>query len=188
MSDTPEGPVDARIVRTRNDVLGAALAILVAEGWEAVTHHRLAAATGYSRTTIYKHWPTRHDLLRDAFTRLDQVHHEPTGDLRTDLIGEMTALRTAIEEHHIDRVLAALVDLTTSAPEMADLRDAMVTEGEHTVRGLLAPAARGNELEAIVLMLGGAVLYAAMMYGQPPGDDLIASTVDLALSGLAASG
>jgi hypothetical protein len=37
------------------------------------------------------------------------------------------------------------------------------------------------------MMLGGAVLYAAMMYGEPPGDDVLASAVDLTLSGLAAS-
>jgi AcrR family transcriptional regulator len=184
MAVPPERHVDARVVRTRNEVLRTALAVLIEDGWEAVTHSRLAKIAGYSRTTLYTHWPTRTVLLRDAFTRLEQTHHEPTGSLRADLIAELTAFRTAIEDQHIDRALAVLVDLTTSAPEMIDVRDAMVVEGEAVLRALLSPVAHGADLEAAVSMLAGAVLYAAMLYGSPPTDHVIAHAVDITLAGL----
>jgi hypothetical protein len=93
-------------------------------------------------------------------------------------------VRTAIEDQHIDRALAVLVDLTTSAPEMIDVRDAMVVEGEAVLRALLSPVAHGADLEAAVSMLAGAVLYAAMLYGSPPTDHVIAHAVDITLAGL----
>ena len=54
---------DARVVRTRNDVSRAALHVLTEQGWDAVTHAHLARTAGYSRATLYKHWPTRTDLI-----------------------------------------------------------------------------------------------------------------------------
>ncbi|HYN56665.1 MAG TPA: helix-turn-helix domain-containing protein [Motilibacterales bacterium] len=83
--------VDPRVVRTRNDVLPVAVRVLVDEGWEAVTPSRVAKEAGYSRATVYAHWPERMDLLRDAFAHYGEMpHYEPTtGDPRADLRGEL---------------------------------------------------------------------------------------------------
>jgi AcrR family transcriptional regulator len=174
--------VDARVVRTRNDVLRAALDLLIDEGRDAVTHQRLAQVAGYSRVTLYKHWPTRADILREAFGGLREAHHHtPTGDVRTDLIGELTTFRTVIEQRRIDRALAALAELAAADPELADVRDEVVSAGERVLRELLAPRLQGPELEAAILMLSGAILNAAMMHGRPPADDVIAAAVDIVL-------
>jgi len=47
--------VDPRVVRTRRDVLAAARAVLLEEGWERVTVSRVADRSGYARTTLYRH-------------------------------------------------------------------------------------------------------------------------------------
>lgn len=185
MADQDEAhqPVDARVVRTRNDVLRAALDVLIDEGRDAVTHQHLAQVAGYSRVTLYKHWPTRAHLLRDAFRRLrDAQHHTPTGHVRTDLIEELTVFRTAIEERRIDRALAVLAELAATHPEMTEVRDEVVSDGERVLRGLLAPTLHGPKLEAAILMLSGAILNAAMMHGRPPPDDVIAAAVDIVLA------
>ena len=57
---------DPRVTRTPNEVLAEAINILVNDGWDAVTHAHVAAQSGYSRATIYAHWPRRIDLMRDA--------------------------------------------------------------------------------------------------------------------------
>ena len=178
--------MDPRVVRTHDDVLTAALQVLLHEGPQSVTHQRVAAVAGYSKATVYAHWRGRHDLLRGAFTRLAHApHHTPTGELRADLIAELTAFRTALEEHHLARALAALVDVTTFAPELADLRAGIVADGEQVVRRLLEPVFHGPEWEAAVRMLSGAVLYSVFLHGQPPDDDAIAASVDLTLRGVA---
>jgi AcrR family transcriptional regulator len=192
MAPTAEGvagqPLDARVVRTRNDILRAAVDVLTAEGLDAVTHHRLAEVAGYSRATIYKHWPTRDALFLDAFSyRPGGEHHVPTGDLRSDLIGELKMFRQGMERQRLDRALAALAALTTSIPELAAVRDRLVAEGEQVLLQLLAPVVSGPELEAAMRMLSGSVLHSALMHGQLPSDDVITAVVDLLLRGLDAT-
>lgn len=180
---------DPRVVRTHNDVLTAALHVLVHEGHGSVTHQHVAEVAGYSKATVYAHWRDRHDLLRGAFTRLvHSPHHEPAGDLRADLVAELVAFRTALDEHGLDRALAALVDLIGSVPGMAEVRDEIVAEGERVLRRMLEPVLEGAEREAAVLMLSGAVLHSVFLHGRVPDDATIAASVDLVLRGRAARG
>jgi AcrR family transcriptional regulator len=181
--DTPAGPpLDARVVRTRNDILRTAVQVLVEQGLDAVTHPHLAQAAGYSRATLYNHWPTRNALLRDAFLlRGSGEHSTPSGDLRADLIAELTKFRSEMEQYRIQNALAVLVTLTTTDPELADVRDKLVADGERVLRQLLGPILDGPALEAAVLMLSGAILNSALFHGELPSDSVIAATVDLVL-------
>lgn len=177
--------VDPRVVRTRNDVLRAAIGVLFDEGWEAVTHAHVAAVAGYSKATVYTHWPSRGALIRDAFTMFgDMPHYPPSGDLRGDLVKELLSFKRGMVEYRLDRALAILSDLTHSVPELVEVRDKLVADGEQTFREVLAPVLQGAELEAATLMLCGAVLQAGLLHGQPPSDDVIEFTVDLLLRGL----
>src|ERR1700760_5146808 len=100
-------PVDARVIRTRNDILRATLDVLISQGLDGLTHPHLAEVAGYSRATLYNHWPNRTALLRDAFSyRGAGEHSTPTGDLRSDLIAELTMFRTEMERHRLERAPA----------------------------------------------------------------------------------
>jgi AcrR family transcriptional regulator len=183
--DVAGQPLDARVIRTRNDILRSAIDVLTSEGPDAVTHHRLAEVAGYSRATIYKHWPSREALFLDAFSyRPSGAHSVPTGDLRADLIAELTMFRQGMERQRLDRALAALAALTTSIPELAAVRDRLVAEGERVLLELLTPVAHGTRLEAAMRMLSGSVLQNALLHGQLPSDEVIEATVDLLLRGL----
>ena len=172
-------------MRTRHDVLRAAITVLVEQGWEAVTQPAVARAAGYSKVTVYAHWPDRLDLIRDAFARYgDMPHHEPTGDLRTDLIGELVSFRTAMTDHHLDRALAVLAERAATVPEMVAVRDAFVADGEQPLRVLLSTVVDGPVLDAAVLALCGMVLQAVLLHGRAPDDATITAAVDLVLRGL----
>src|SRR6202012_1963920 len=175
-------PVDARVIRTRNDILRATLEVLTSQGLDGLTHPHLAEVAGYSRATLYNHWPNRTALLQDAFAHRGAGEHStPTGDLRSDLIAELTMFRTEMERHGLDRALAVLAAVTAFTPELAEVRDQLVADGEQVMRGLLAPVLNGPELDAAVLMLTGAVLNSAVLHGQLPSDAVIAAAVDLVL-------
>lgn len=184
--DQQPAGVDPRIIRTRNDVLEAALVVLVDQGWDAVTQPNVARAAGYSKGTVYTHWPDRLDLVRDAFARYDEAHHhEPTGDLRVDLVGELTTFRAALADHQLARILAILAERAGSVPAVVELRDVFVAEGERPIRERLSTVAQGPQLEAVTLMLLGMVVDAALLHGSPPDDATIEAAVDLVLQGLA---
>lgn len=177
--------MDRRVLRTRNDVLRAAIQVLFDEGLGSVTHQRVADVAGYSKATLYAHWPSPDGLLVDAFTSFVDVHHHtPAGDLRSDLVQELCTFRTAMLERRVDRALAVLVDLTATVPELIAVREHLVTEGERVIRGLLAPSLAGNELEAATLMLCGAIVHSALTHGQIPSEELIETSVDLVLRGI----
>jgi hypothetical protein len=95
--------------------------------------------------------------------------------------------RLGMERQRLDRALAALAALTTSIPELADVRDTLVAEGERVLLQLLTPVATGAELEAAMRMLSGSILQSALLHGRLPSDEVIATTVDLLLGGLDAS-
>lgn len=177
--------MDARIIRTRHDVLRTALQVAIEQGWEAVTHPTIAAQAGYSRATLYNHWPTRADLLRDAFLRLGDIPHPvPTGEVRTDLIAELISFRDAMRDRQLDRALAVLIDLSVSDPVMQEVRDRVVADGERAVRALLKPIAGRQRVDVASLMLCGVLVQTALLHGREPKDREIAEAVDTVLAGL----
>lgn len=122
--------MDARVVRTRHDVLHAAIDLVITEGLDALTQPNVARRAGYSKATVYAHWPDRLDLVRDAFALLGEMpHHVATGDLRMDLVGELLSFRRAMEAHRLDRVLGVLAERATAVPELVPIRDRFVAEG-----------------------------------------------------------
>jgi len=86
--------------RTRSEdahhrVLEAALELFVERGIESTTMDALAAASGVSKATIYKHWPEgKEPLLMELLLQVSgaatEVEEQDTGDLYTDLVRVLT--------------------------------------------------------------------------------------------------
>jgi AcrR family transcriptional regulator len=174
---------DARVARTRADVARAALEVLTREGSEAVTHARVAEIAGYSKTTLYTHWPARIDLITMAIESLGAMpHHERTGDLRADIVAELKVFRTGILDLRLDRVLASMAQWASEA-QMRLVRDRVNTDGQHQMLAMLGEVFSGAALDAAVSMLTGVVACPSLMYGTLPDDDIIDAAVDIVLKG-----
>ena len=172
---------DARVARTRADVARAALQVLTTEGSDALTHAWVADLAGYSKTTLYAHWPSRVDLIAMAIETLgDMPHHDRTGDLRADVIAELQVFRTAIVELRLDRILAGMAQWA-SIDQMAQVRDKVNTDGQHQMYDMLGERFTGPALHAAVSMLTGVVACPALMFGTLPDDAVIEAAVDLVL-------
>lgn len=181
-SDSPDAQ-DARVARTRADISRVALDILTTEGADALSHAHVAELAGYSKTTLYTHWPARVDLILLALDAIgDMPHQEPTGDLRADLVGELQVFRQVVLDYRLDQILAVMAQWA-SVDEMARVRDQINTDGQRPIRGMLAEIFSGSELEAAISMLAGVVACPTMMFGSVPDDDVIEAAVDLVLKG-----
>lgn len=173
------GVEDARVARTRADVARATLKILTGDGSEAITHARVAEIAGYSKTTVYTHWPTRIDLIIMAIESLGEMpHHERTGDLRADVVEELKVFRSGILELRLDRVLASMAQWA-SEEQMRQVRDKVNTDGQHQMYAMLGEVFSGAALDAAVSMLTGVVACPSLMYGTVPNDEIIEAAVDI---------
>jgi len=75
--------------RAHQQVLETALSLFAARGLDATSMDAIAAASGVSKATIYKHWRDKDALCLDvlaALHGLDQPPVRKTGDHRADLI------------------------------------------------------------------------------------------------------
>jgi AcrR family transcriptional regulator len=69
-----------------NRVLEATIDVLCDAGIAGVTYESLATRVGVARTTIYRRWPTKSELMVDAIDLLRSRSPVPdTGDTRSDL-------------------------------------------------------------------------------------------------------
>ncbi len=183
--------LDPRIVRTRRDVLAAARDVLLEEGWERVTLARVAERSGYARTTLYRHWPQRLDLLRDLIgEEVRLLHTTPTGDLRADLIAELEAFRVALTTTGLGRVMIAIGQQARDDAELADLNSSIRIDGARVLNDIVAAGAGRRELppgldaDVVVARLVGPVLFRYLFQNDTELDAaFVASVVDGFLAG-----
>ena len=68
-------------------ILNAALELFADEGFDAMSIEAIAARAGVGKTTIYRRWDSKEDLLLDAVRSLqDEFPFVDTGNLREDIL------------------------------------------------------------------------------------------------------
>lgn len=79
-------------------VLTATVELIAQQGVAAVTYDAVAKLAGTSRATVYRKWPERDDLLKDALMRFAEssVSIPDTGDVRSDIVEFLCAISNAL--------------------------------------------------------------------------------------------
>ncbi|MFG6475610.1 TetR/AcrR family transcriptional regulator [Microbacterium sp. P06] len=185
---TLEAP-DPRVARTRRDVVDATTSLLLDRGWDGVTHAEVARHSGYSKATIYTHWPTRLDLIRAAIEQIcDTDHHPPsTGNLGEDLRTSLRDFAVDLTEGHLDRLLAGVVERANTSEVVRDLRGRLYETGTKGMRTILEEHLDAADIDPVLALLTGAVLVRVTFEGVPATDSFIDDLVTRALSTVGAS-
>lgn len=188
-----ESAEDPRVVRTRRDIADSVRAMIADEGWDSITHQRVAKHAGYARNTVYRHFPEREDLLIHAGAYDAEVCHiEVTGDTKADLIEELFQFRDLLFEGVHAKFLSAIVDRAERDPAIERIRLDMVTAGEEVMRQAIDNAIARGELRTslqttdITAQLAGPIVYARLFQNEPVSDDFIETLVDAVLASLEA--
>lgn len=137
---------DPRVTRTRDRALAAGRHLLLTAGLDAVTHLQVARESGVGRRTLYRHWAEPADLLHDVLSASEVPHAPVTGDLRTDLLAHLEALRRALVDGALGFVVAVLTERATVDPAFRPLADRLADAGCAPLRDLLATAAEAGVL------------------------------------------
>ncbi|RUZ77855.1 TetR/AcrR family transcriptional regulator [Mesorhizobium sp. M7A.F.Ca.US.006.01.1.1] len=114
--------VDHRVQRSRETVLAATGALLFERGYSGASVDEISRRSGVAKTTIYRHWSTRTDLLRDACSTIGTLLKEPdTGSLESDLITLMAELGEVLTSARWSAVLPSIIDAAERDPDIADM-------------------------------------------------------------------
>ena len=168
--------VDPRVDRSKRAALEGALSVLLEEGWEAVTLTRVAERSGVGRTTLYRHWPDRTALLRDALLLYGVgAGIVLTGELEADLAAILEATAAQLAPEEMRRLLATLFERSACAPteDFDVLLKELLDRHVAPLRTVLSNAVARGELQAdldieegIVTLLAP-ITYRRMASGTP---------------------
>lgn len=167
--------MDPRIRRTRDAVLPATLSVLAARGFAQFTMEGVAEAAGVAKSTVYRYWPTRLALLRDA---LEGLNRQPDvevegGPARVRVERLLVHLASALSDSVLSACIPALVEAAEHHPEVAGFlhqysdrrRSALTAVIRQGIEEGEFPAHLDPELAA--LALSGAVFYRRIMTETP---------------------
>ncbi len=184
-------PRDERI---DEDITAAALDLLSTEGFDRFSVEAVAARAGVAKTTVYRRFPTRNDLIVGALLRLnDELPPPPAaGPIRERLVEALHGIRRRTTESVRGRILMQVVSEGLRDPALADLvHQRVLAPRRQVLRDIIADGMASGELRAdvevdtVVPVLVGPMLYLGMWGGSAVTKGVtVESVVDLVLSGL----
>jgi len=178
----------------RTEVLTAAGDLLLAEGLRAVTFERVAKEAGASRTTLHKWWPSPGALAAEAYfaRSAPALGFADTGDLRADLVAQLTSFVRLVTAGGAGTALVELVGAAQIDPDLGDAWPQLYSlPRRELARARLRSAQRQGQLredadlDIVVDQLWGACYHRLLVLRVPLEESLVPRLVDQALRGAA---
>lgn len=168
-----------------SELLSVTLQLLQKHGYERLTVDEVAANAHASKATVYRHWPTKADLVFAAV--LDGISQEAvapdTGTLRGDLLKIGEVVSGHVREHAA--TLRAVLSETSRDPALGDIvRREFFEERRKMTRQVLKQAVDRGEITAEAIndelwdLLPGYLVYRAVIQNRPATMRTVVALVD----------
>ena len=184
-----------RSARVVSEVLSATLEVFAEQGYAGLSVEAVALRAGVNKTTVYRRWPAKVDLVRAALFSLRDDDPEPpnTGSLREDLIEVLGHVASRMVTPRHRAIMHSLV-LGNAEPDMQALLKRLREERPAIPRIVFERALKRRELprgcdtQLMAAALLGPLHSRAYWKGQGVDDAFIRALVNLVVSGAAAGG
>ncbi|MGH3314281.1 MAG: TetR/AcrR family transcriptional regulator [Streptomyces sp.] len=201
-------PLPRRVGRPRSAEADAAImdatrAALVEVGWSRLTMGHVAARAGVAKTTLYRRWANKGELVVHAVAALfDELDLPDRGSLRADIEGVVISFGRLLQLPETNASLMAVVAESTHDPALREpIREAIVDRQKRLVlqgreraqaRGELPPDAGNAEesarfVDLIFDVIAGAVVHRTLVSAEPVDEEWAQRFTTLLLDGLAAA-
>ncbi|MFE9926131.1 TetR/AcrR family transcriptional regulator [Streptomyces sp. NPDC005774] len=184
-------------------ILAATREALVELGWSKLTLGDVASRAGVAKTTLYRRWAGKNELVVDAVAELfDELELPDRGSLAADVecvVLQFAALLSRPEAR--SGLMAVIAESTLDEALRERIRVSIVERQKRLVltgraraqeRGELPPEPDPDEtartVGLIFDMVAGAVVHRTLVSGQPVDEEWVRGFTRVLLSGLVAAG
>ncbi|AUG79730.1 TetR family transcriptional regulator [Kitasatospora sp. MMS16-BH015] len=196
----PRGKGRPRSASADRAILDATRDALAEIGWGALTMGHVAARAGVAKTTLYRRWPSKNDLVIEAVASLfDELEMTDRGSLQADIEHVVAEFAALLARPETQAALLALFAEGTRDPELRRrIRERIVEPQKHLVRQGRAMAQQRGELgpdlddttaceevDIIFDTIAGTVEHRMLVSGEPVTAEWIRRFTTLLLSPLA---
>ena len=158
---------DPRIARSRRAVLTAAVEVLAERGYSGFTIDAAAQRSGIARSTIYRLWDGKPQLVDDALSTLNPPPAERAGERAPTAMALLRHLDAALNTGPTAACLPALIDGAERDPAIRRLHHA---QSRRRRRALIEAIERSRpattdprDAELLADALAGALFYTRLM-------------------------
>ncbi|MFE2233720.1 TetR/AcrR family transcriptional regulator [Streptomyces sp. NPDC059442] len=201
-SRTTGRPGRPRSVEADAAILEATRAALVDLGWSKLTMGDVATRAGVAKTTLYRRWGNKNELVVDAVAVLfDELELPDLGSLQADIENVVLQFAELLQRPETKTALMAVVaESTRDAPlrerirtSIVDRQKRLVLEGRQRAqaRGELPtdrnPATIDATDDLIFDVIAGAVVHRALVSAEPVDEQWVQRLCALLVGGLGAA-
>ncbi|MGE3073393.1 MAG: TetR/AcrR family transcriptional regulator [Dehalococcoidia bacterium] len=188
---TSESQIDPRVARSRAAILRATADLLIESGSAGVTIEGISERSRVAKTTIYRHWKSRSQLVFDAFESLfaPVVPVKPEGSIESQLRRTLWNLTRALTESEWAPAVSALIEASDRDPELRQLvHDFLLVRMENGREVIRAGKVSGElradlDVNVAISMLVGPVFYRRLVSKEPLTLPFTEALVDQFLAG-----
>lgn len=184
-TEAPDRDLDPRVERSRRVILSAALDVLGEVGYGGLTIEAVAARAGVGKSTVYRHWDGKLDLVEDAIRNLKPALAWPTtGTVRERIVVILQQLAQAVAESTWSNCLPAIIDAAERDPEVLTIHRRLAAERRQLLVDLLAEGVTTADVPSqadlylLADCLAGPILLRRLLLHEPFDEAAIRQLVD----------
>jgi len=170
-------------------ILRAAVEELAAVGYGGVTIESIAERAGVGKSTIYRHWPDKLELIADAFETFHEQMVPALGELsvRESVALLLWHVAQVVVDSTFSRCIPALIEGAERDPRVREFHHRYSAERRQALIDLIGRGVRDGEVGADVdpelatSALLGAIFYRRLMTARPLDPEDATRLVDLVL-------
>jgi TetR/AcrR family transcriptional regulator of autoinduction and epiphytic fitness len=146
--------LDPRVERSRTVILSAALDLLGEAGYGGLTIEAVAARAGVGKSTVYRHWSGKLELVEDAIRTLKAgITVPPEGSVRERLTDVLRQIAENMAASTWSACLPAIIDAAERDAEVLDILRRIGQERRQLLLDLLAEGRETGEVPDVDLNL-----------------------------------
>ncbi|MDI2128246.1 TetR/AcrR family transcriptional regulator [Yinghuangia seranimata] len=179
-------------------ILSATRALLADRGWASLTIGDVAVRAGVAKTTLYRRWASKQELVMAAVAdMLDSLELPDDGDLRSDMESVVRQFAALLTRPEMQTALMGLVADSTRDPELRRrVREAIVDPQKRlVVEGRARARARGEttaadaiDVDLVFDVISGTVVQHMLVSAEPAGEEWVSRFVAFVTAGLVGLG